>query len=167
MLEFDIRVLCRMHERRRGINGSVVNLDSLSLSSLHWQHCIRSILLRVADTSKIHPFQHSSEIWNVGRCTTWMSLVDCAQNRQNMLWSFMSHFKVFGSYGSLFWTGMALRNCGEKLQPASTASSWADHRQLVLFASCIQDDRQTFQLDFKAKPFDKVDMIQSYSLYIV
>ena len=84
-----------------------------------------------------------------------------------MLWSFMSHFKVFRSYGSLFWTGMAFRNCGEKLQPASTASSWADHRQRVLFASCIQDDKQTFQLDFKAKPFDKVDMIQSYSLYIV
>lgn len=77
----------------------------------------------------------------------------------------MSHFKAVGGYGSLFWTGMALGNCGEKLQPASTASSWADHRQLVLFASCIQDGNETFQLDFKVKPFDKPDMIQSYLLY--
>lgn len=62
---FDIRVLCRMHERRARQNWSVVNLDSLSLSSLHWKHCIRSILLRVADTSKVHPFQYSWEIRNL------------------------------------------------------------------------------------------------------
>ena len=60
VLIFESYAVCMKGER--GQNWSVVNLDSLSLSSLHPQHCIRSILLRVADTSKIHPFRYSSEI---------------------------------------------------------------------------------------------------------
>ena len=157
---FDIRVLCRRHERRT--RAKLVCCQSWfafivksSSATLHQEHSIESRWH--LKNPPIPVFVGNLKRWQVHN----LSLVDCAQIDRTCCDPFMSHFKVFGSYGSLFWTGMVLRNCGEKLQPASTASSWADHRQLVFFASCIQDDKHTFQLDFKAKPFDKLDMIQS------